>query len=452
MTDDSEIQYIRMTETPVNKLILSLGLPTVVSMLVTNIYNVADTYFVGTIGTSASGATGIVFSLMAILQAFGFMLGHGAGTNISAELGARNHKEACEFAATSFWLSILTGSIICILGLAFLSPLMRLLGSTETILPYARTYGFYILIAGPAFTSGCVMNNILRYEGKAVYAMFGLTSGGILNIFGDWLLVRKFNMGIAGAGLSTTISQYISMVILLLPYLQGKTQSNFNFQYFSKRKTIYKRILNNGMPSMIRQGMNALSTTVLNTYAGAFSDAAVAAISIDNRILNFLLCVALGIGQGFQPVSAFNYGAKIYSRVKKGFYFALKFGTVIMALAGVVAYIYAKPLITLFRDDPDVISIGVKTLRLQCTVIWLIPVSIYGNMLFQSIGRGKTATLLATFRSGLFLIPSVYILTKLYGLSGLQTCQMVAEVCSVIASWPFIRSFLNSLPPDCSDV
>ena len=213
-------QYKKMTETPVSKLITSLAVPTIISMLVTSIYNMADTYFVGTIGTSASGATGIVFGLMAILQAFGFMFGHGAGTNIAAQLGRKNVRAAREYASTSFWSSILAGFVIMGIGIAFMDPLMRLMGSTDTILPYARIYAYCILIAGPAMTSSCVMNNILRYEGKAFFDMIGLTAGGLLNIFGDFLLVRVFNLGIFGAGLSTTISQYISMGILLLPYLQ----------------------------------------------------------------------------------------------------------------------------------------------------------------------------------------------------------------------------------------
>ena len=234
-TQQIDEQYVRMTQTPVFRLILSLGLPTVISMLVTSIYNMADTYFVGTLGTSASGATGIVFGLMAILQAFGFMFGHGAGANIAQSLGNHDVHSAKTYASTSFWSSIGTGVLIGIFGLLFLDSLMTILGSTPTILPFARTYAIFILIAGPAMTSGCVMNNILRYEGKAFYAMIGLTSGGILNIFGDYLFVNVFHMGIAGAGLSTAISQYISMGILLMPYLRKQTQSSFHPKDFARK-------------------------------------------------------------------------------------------------------------------------------------------------------------------------------------------------------------------------
>lgn len=448
MEQDAEQQYNRMVKTPVSKLILSLSIPTIVSMLVTNIYNMADTYFVGTISTSASGATGIVFGLMAILQAFGFMFGHGAGSNISRRLGARDIEGARQYSAVSFYLSIFAGLIIMALGLAFINPFMRLLGSTETILPYARTYAFYILIAGPAFTSSCVMNNILRYEGKAFYAMVGLTTGGILNIFGDALLIRVFHMGIAGAGLSTAVSQYISAVILLLPYLQGKTQSRMGWSYFKPTREVTSNIIAVGMPSLMRQGLNSVSMMVLNTCAGGYGDAAVAAISIVNRIMNFLLCVSIGIGQGFQPVSAFNYGARIYSRVKNGFLFGLLLGTVIMTVLGFAGMFAGAQMVAFFRNDPEVIEIGIHAMHRQCLALWLEPLSVFGNMLFQSIGKAKVATFLAALRSGLVMIPAVLLLTALFGLSGLESAQAVSQVISALVSLPFIVAFLHHLPAD----
>ncbi len=445
---NSEQQYEKMSRTPVEKLILSLGLPTVVSMLVTNIYNMADTYFVGSIGTSASGATGIVFGLMAILQAFGFMFGHGAGSNISRRLGAHNVEEAREYASTSFYLSILFGLVIMVLGVCFMDPLMRILGSTDTILPYARVYAFYILIAGPAMTSGCVMNNILRYEGKAFYAMIGLTAGGILNIFGDALFIKEMNMGIAGAGLSTTISQYISMGILLIPYFKGQTESRFHPKYFTHRLEVVKNIITVGFPSLMRQGLTSVSAMVLNSSAGIYGDAAVAALSIVSRITNFLFCIAIGIGQGMQPVCAFSYGAKMYNRVKKGFFFSMKLGMVLMAALGVFGYLNASSLVTVFRDDLEVIAIGTGALKLQCLSLVLMPITLYGNMLFQSMGISRMATFLAALRSGLVLIPMILLLSYVFGLAGLEAAQAVSETVSAILTIPFLVSFIRKLPED----
>lgn len=441
-------QYKKMTETPVTKLILMLGIPTIISMLVTNIYNMADTYFVGTLGTSASGATGIVFGLMSVLQAFGFMFGHGAGSNISRKLGGHDIESARVYASTSFFGSIFAGLVIMIIGLVFMDPVMYLFGSTSTILPYARTYAFYILIAGPALTSSCVMNNILRYEGKAFYAMLGLTSGGILNMFMDALFVRKLNMGIAGAGLATAVSQYISWGILLLPYLQGKTQSQFHFKYITKDIHILNSIVSVGSPSLARQGLNSISTMVLNSCAGVYGDSAIAAISIVNRICNFLFCVATGIGQGFQPVSAFNYGAGIYSRVKKGFKATFIMGLIVMIALGVFGYTNATVLVRIFRDDIEVIQIGEKALRYQCLGLWLMPLTLYGNMLFQSIGKAKTALFLACLRSGFVLIPVLFITTHFFGIFGLEIAQAISEVLSSLITIPFIVIFLKNLPVD----
>lgn len=441
-------QYKKMTETPVTKLILMLGIPTIISMLVTNIYNMADTYFVGTLGTSASGATGIVFGLMSVLQAFGFMFGHGAGSNISRKLGGHDIESARVYASTSFFGSIFAGLVIMIIGLVFMDPVMYLFGSTSTILPYARTYAFYILIAGPALTSSCVMNNILRYEGKAFYAMLGLTSGGILNMFMDALFVRKLNMGIAGAGLATAVSQYISWGILLLPYFQGKTQSQFHFKYITKDIHVFNSIVSVGSPSLARQGLNSISTMVLNSCAGVYGDSAIAAISIVNRICNFLFCVATGIGQGFQPVSAFNYGAGIYSRVKKGFKATFIMGLIVMIALGVFGYTNATVLVRIFRDDIEVIQIGEKALRYQCLGLWLMPLTLYGNMLFQSIGKAKTALFLACLRSGFVLIPVLFITTHFFGIFGLEIAQAISEVLSSLITIPFIVIFLKNLPLD----
>lgn len=437
-----------MTETPVGKLIVTLGIPTIISMLVTSIYNMADTYFVGSISTAASGATGIVLGLMSILQAFGFMFGHGAGSNIARHLGNRDVAAAREYCSTSFWSSILAGLIVLVLGLSFMDPLMRLLGSTDTILPYARIYAFFILIAGPAMTSSCVLNNIMRYEGKAFFAMIGLTAGGVLNIFGDYVLVRIFHMGIAGAGLSTTVSQYISMIILMIPFLKGETQSRFNIKYFTHRWKCFTDIVTTGFPSMMRQGLNSISTMVLNSSAAVYGDAAVAAISIVTRIVNFLFCVAVGLGQGFQPVSAFNYGAKKYSRVKNGFWFAMRAGIALMGILAVAAFFNAEPFVRFFRDDPKVTEIGTAAMKWQCVSLVLMPVTMYGNMLFQSIGKAGAATFLASLRSGLVLIPVVLIFTHLWGLQGLEMAQAFSEIVSAVITMPFILVFMKSLPGD----
>jgi len=235
-----EKQYRKMTEEPVCRLIMKLGLPTTISMLITNVYNMVDTWFVSRLGTSAAGAVGIVFGLMAIIQAFGFMFGQGAGTNISRALGAHKKERARAFSATGFYLALFAGTAVSVFGILNLDGLCRLLGSTETILPYARIYAFYVLLSAPAMATGCVMNNILRYEGYASLAMVGLVSGGVLNMAGDAFFMFGLHMGVRGAALSTMISQYISFGILLYFLLCGKTQSSLSIRYFTKSKCLWK--------------------------------------------------------------------------------------------------------------------------------------------------------------------------------------------------------------------
>jgi putative MATE family efflux protein len=446
--ENEQIQYDKMTKTPVNRLVLTLGLPTTISMLVTNIYNMADTYFVSSLGTSASGATGVVFGLMAIIQAFGFMLGHGAGSNISRLLGGRHIENARKFSAISFYLSLFCGMMILVLGKLFQVPLMRLLGSTDSILPYAKEYSTYILIAAPAMASGCVMNNILRYEGKAAYAMIGLTSGGLLNIAGDYILIRICNMGIAGAGISTAVSQYISAGILLVPYLTGKVQSSFAWKYMACDREAIWKIVTVGLPSMMRQGLNSISVMMLNRCAAVYGDAAIAALSIVSRVINFMFCVGLGIGQGFQPVSAFNYGAKKYSRVKEAFRVTLIDSFVMLTIMSAFGAIFADSVIAIFRDDQKVIEIGTFALRMQCIALILMPISVMGNMLFQSIGKSGRATFLSSIRSGVAFIPILLLFSRMWGILGIQLAQPVADAFSALITIPFLSEFFKRLPED----
>ena len=445
MDESFRKQYERMANTPIHKLILTLAIPTIISMLVTNVYNMADTYFVSELGTSASGATGIVFGLMSIIQAFGFMFGHGAGSHISRLLGSREVETAKIYSSTGFYYSLLCGCAVAAAGLLFQTPLMKVLGSTDSILPYANAYSFFILLAAPAMTASCVMNNILRYEGKATYAMVGLTSGGLLNIFGDWLLVRKMQMGIAGAGISTAVSQYIGLIPLMLPFLSGRVESSLSIRYFSRKARTISSIVLVGMPSMMRQGLNSVSVMVLNLCASPFGDAAIAALSITSRIVNFMFCISVGIGQGFQPVSAFNYGARKFERVKSACVFTCTSCILLMSAAAVFGVMFARPLIALFREDPEVIQIGATALRLQSISMVLMPISLCGNMLFQSVGRAAEGTFLASIRSGVVFIPVLLVFSHFGGILGIQLAQPAADLMASAITVPFLLHFFREL-------
>lgn len=417
-------------------------------MLVTNIYNMADTYFVGTLGTSASGAVGVVFGLMAIIQACGFTFGHGAGSIISRSLGAKDNETASCVASAAFFTSIIAGSLITICGLVFSDLFLRLLGSTDTILPYARDYALWVLIASPLMTSSFVLNNILRYEGKASLAMIGLTTGGLLNILGDFVLIRIFDLGISGAGISTAVSQIISFSILLSMFLRGKTQSKLSVRNLRNGLPKLKQIIATGFPSLMRQGLSSISTMLLNNMAGIYGDPAVAAMTIVNRICFFIFAVGLGIGQGYQPVSAFNYGAKKFKRVKKGFFFTWGIGELFLSILAIIGLIFSDSLVGLFRNDPRVIEIGSFALKAQLIALFFQPLSICCNMTFQSVGKNKSATFLSALRSGVVFIPTLIILSKALGLTGVQISQTVADIGTFFISVPFMISFFRHLPKD----
>ena len=441
-------QYDKMTKQPVGSLVITLGIPTTISMLVTNIYNMVDTMFVGKLGTSASGAVGIVFGFMSILQAFGFLFGQGAGSIISRRLGNKDEDSASVVASTAFFSSMFMGLLIGILGTVFNTKMVYLLGSTDTILPYAKTYSLFIMAAAPFMTSTFTMNNILRFEGKASLSMVGLMTGAILNMVGDPILMFGLDMGIAGAGLSTAISQFVSFCVLLSMFLSGKTQSKLSVRKITREFNVLFDIVATGFPSLVRQGLQAVSTMILNQQARIYGDAAVAAMSIVSRISFFIFAVGLGIGQGFQPVCGFNYGARKFSRVKEAFSFTLVAGEVLLGMFAVAGLLFSNQAIAVFRDDAEVIAFGTPALRYQCMALFLNPLIVLSNMTLQSTGQRAWATFLSMMRSGLYLIPMIYILTYTMGARGIQLAQPVSDVLSFATALPVIVNFIRKLPED----
>ena len=437
MSADRMDKYTRMTQSPVPGLVCRLAAPTIISMLVTSFYNMADTYFVGKIeDVSATAAVGVVFSLMAIIQACGFFFGHGSGNFISRALGAHNDEDAEQMAATGFFSAMIAGAALAVAGLLFLRPLARLLGSTPTILPYAVDYMRYILIGAPWMMSSLVLNNQLRFQGSAVYGMVGITAGAVINIALDPLLIFVFGMGISGAALATIISQFVSFCLLLAGTQKGGNL-RVRFRNFRPCAKYYLAILNGGAPSLFRQGLNSVGTICLNSAAGVYGDVAVAAMSIVSRVVMFANSCVIGFGQGFQPVCGFNYGAKKYDRVKEAFWFSVKSATLFLCGAAVLAYAFAPNLIAIFRKgDTDVIDIGRVALRAQCFTFPLSAWLTMCNMEMQTIGKSVRASFLAMARQGLFFIPAVLILTRLLGLFGLEISQMVADIITFLVSIP----------------
>lgn len=439
-----EEKYRMMTEDPVPKLIGHLAVPTIISMMITSFYNMADTFFVGRIGTSATAAVGVAFPIMAIMQALGFFCGHGSGNSISRKLGAQKADEAKELAATGFFGGLLFGILVTVLGLLFLTPLAKILGSTDTILPFTKDYLGIILLGAPFMTSQFVLNNQLRFQGNAFYAMIGVTVGALLNIVLDPILIFTFNMGISGAALATVFSQLVSFAILLIGIrISGCIPIRVRNIRLSKERL--DEITGGGLPSLFRQGLASIATMTLNLGANPYGDAAIAAMSIVGRIAMFAGSALIGFGQGFQPVCGFNYGAKKYARVREAFSFCVKVSAVLLFIIAVIGFAMSDSLIGIFRDDPEVIRIGTLALRFQCLTFTLNGWIVFNNMMMQTIGKTFYASVLASARQGLFFIPAILILPHFCGILGIQSAQAAADILTVIITTILYRIVMKEI-------
>ena len=449
--DKQTQKFITMTQTPVKKLILKLGIPTIISMMITSLYNMADTFFVGQLSTvdpssatSATAAVGIAFPLMAIIQAFGFMFGHGSGNFISRALGSQKTDEAEKMAATGFFGALIAGCCISCLGLLFLEPLVRLLGSTDTILPFAKDYIRLILIGCPWMAAALVLNNQLRFQGNALFGMIGITSGGIINIILDPIFIFALGLGVKGAALATITSQLISFSILLV--MNRRSDSlKIHFKNFTPTPHYLAEMFKGGAPSLCRQGIGSINTAVLNNTAAAFGDPTIAAISIVNRIMMFANSIVIGLGQGFQPVCGFNYGAKKYARVREGFFFCVKCTTIFLFIASALFIAFAPFLVSLFRDDPEVILIGAKTLRIHSVAFPLFGYMMASSMMLQTTAQTFQASFLALARQGLYFMPLLLIFTPFLGLFGIQLAMPIADVLAFITAVVFQAKMLKKM-------
>ena len=439
----SEEQHHRMLHTPMPKLILSLAAPTVASQLISIIYNTADTYFVSQISTSASAAVGVVFSLQSIIQAYGFGVAMGASSLISLRLGEKRDREANGYASSGFFAEFVGGVLMLIFGLLFLEPLMRALGATETMLPHAKAYGRIILMGAPIMCCSFALNSILRSEGAATSAMIGLCSGGLLNIALDPLLIFTFGLGTAGAAIATVASQCVSFVILAAAFAKGKSIVSLRPRYISHRLRDYGQIIAVGFPTIARQGMASLASALLNLQAGVYGDAAVAALTISNKIYLLVRSIIIGIGQGFQPVAGYNYGAGDRKRTREAFTFATKLGTVVCIFAGCIIAVFAAPIMGWFRADEQVVSIGRTALLYACAVMPLMAYSTFVNQLYQCLGYKVPATVLASLRQGICYLPLIFLLPRLFGLPGVQATQPASDLLTFFICIPFQITFFR---------
>lgn len=433
-----------MTKTPVLKLVALLSLPTMTSQMITSIYNMADAFFVSKISTSASGAVSVTFAIQTIIQALGYGFATGAGSIISRRLGQKKTDEANAYMNSAFLSAFVAGILILVTFSVNLDGWLRLFGATETILPYAKDYVIYLLFAAPIMASSFVLNLALKAEGKATFTMIAMMTGGLLNLALDPLFILTFGLGIAGASIATLISQCTSFLIMFIFFIRGKSLLTLSPKYISKHFSCYKEIIVTGMPTVFRQGLACVSTTLLNLQVKPFGDSAIAAVGNANKVYMLLRNMLLGIGQGFQPVAGFNYGAGIKKRVKQSFWSAVFLGSCISIASALVALIFPEAIMSAFiPDDPEFIQIGSTMLRIMSVSLAFLAFSTFVNQLYQGLGFSKCATLLASCRQGIFFIPLILILPSHLGILGIQLTQCLADLLTVVFSIPFCIYFLK---------
>ncbi|MBD5460391.1 MAG: MATE family efflux transporter [Lachnospiraceae bacterium] len=444
---EEKVKYL--TTEPVPHLICQMAVPTIISMLVTSFYNMADTFFVGKIDTDSTAAVGVVFSIMALIQACGFFFGHGSGNYISRKLGAKEYEDANAMAACGFYCSFIAGLVLGILGLLFLEPLALLLGAIPDFMDQTKQYLGIILLGTPFMMSQLVLNNQLRFQGSASFAMVGIVTGAVVNIALDPIFIFVFQMGVSGAAAATVVSQLISFCLLWLESHKGGN-IKVKWKNFHPDFASLKEIFKGGLPSLCRQGLGSVATICLNRSAGMFAGEytvqAIAAMSVVTRITMFANSALIGFGQGFQPVCGMNYGAGKYDRVREGFWFCVKTALCFLVVVSVFGILFAEPLVTLFRkDDPDVIRIGTTALRLQCIAFPLSSFVVICNMYLQSIGKAAKASIVAASRQGIFFLPLIWILPYFMGLFGVQISQMISDICSFFLAVPLGISVLREM-------
>ena len=443
---NADAQYNKMVNTPVWKLITKLAIPTIISMLVTSLYNMADTFFVSQLGTEASAAVGIVFPIMSIIQACGFTLGMGSGSLVSIRLGQKRNEEASIICSTAFFAAFGVGILITCFGNLFSQALLSFAGADQSVLPFAKDYARYIFWGAPFMCASFVLNNDLRAEGKAFLSMIALTTGGILNMILDPIFIFTLGLGIRGAALCTLLTQFTSFWLLFQFYLRRKSICHISIKNVSKDIRVLGKVAATGLPSMARQGLVSIASIMLNKTAAGFGVSAVAAMAIVLKIIMFIASMMIGIGQGFSPVSGYNYGAKRYDRVRKAYVFLVISGACVMSVFAVLAVVFAPQIIRAFRDDPEVVAVGKVALRWQAAFLPLHALIVGTNMLMQSTRHIKQATFLSMNRQGVYFIPAILILPYFFGLFGVEISQAVADLLSTFTAIPYLIWFFRKLP------
>lgn len=437
--DNREQKARLMGEGDIAKILTKLAIPGIIAMLINAIYNVVDTMFVGQLqNTSAIAAVAIAFPLFMLIAAVGQMFGVGAASYISRLLGENNKKQADKTSSTTFFTALAFGIIFTIIGLLYMENILRFFGASDTVLTYAYDYGI-ILMTGSVFTIlNMTMNNMIRAEGNAKYSMFAISLGAVINIILDPIIMFRFGMGVKGAALATVIAQFISTIFLISYYLFGKSYVKISVKGFKPSLNIYNEMLRIGSATFARQALASLAMGLINTAAKPYGDAAVASMGVSLRVFTIAIFVVLGYCQGFQPIAGYNYGAKKYRRLREAIKVSFIRLTVFSSVCAFIFLVFAEKIIMGFSSDPEVIKIGTDILRAMSILLPFMGFQQLYAALYQALGKGTEAMILSISRQGIFLIPAILILPKIFNLNGVIFAQPLADLCTII-----ITAFLS---------
>lgn len=432
---DPEARYRLMTTEKVPKLIISMAIPAIISQIVSSLYSLADTYFVSSIGTAATAAPGVAFPILLIIQAISLMFAVGAGSLASRQLGAMDTEEANKTVSTAFFLSVFIGTILGIFCLIFLEPIMILCGASDTILPYACDYAFWIILATPFYSASFVLSFVIRQEGNVRLATIGTIAGAVVNCVLDPLFIFTFNMGIVGAAVATSLSQIVSFTIMFVHIIRGKCVLKLAWKYFSPKWKRLWEICKVGAPNLFQSALLVVGQIMLNNAAVAYGDAPLAGMNVVTKVSNIIVLSLNGFGQGFQPMCGYCYGAKLYKRIREGLWFTLKVGLTIIVILSLVCFIFAPEIIALFRaDDPAVIEVGSKIMRAHMVVMPLYTVTVVASMMFLSCGKALKATVVTLARNGIVFIPLIMVMPSLFKLNGVIWAQPISDAITFVIS------------------
>ncbi|EOS71929.1 MATE efflux family protein [Lachnospiraceae bacterium MD308] len=418
---------------PIPKALMAMGIPTMLGMMVNAVYNLVDAYFVGGLGTSQMGAISVVYPLGQVVVGLGLLFGNGASSYLSRLLGKGDKEKANQVASTALYGSVTAGAVMIILSMIFLRPILKLLGATDSIMPYAVTYAGIYIISCIFNVFNVTMNNIVTSEGAAKTTMCALMTGAILNIGLDPLFIYVFDMGVAGAAIATAISQIVSTSVYLVFVRKKKSIYRFKIKNCSFTKEIMSEIFKIGIPTLVFQILTSLSISLVNTRAMAYGDSVIAGMGAVTRIVSMGSLMVFGFIKGFQPIAGYSYGAKKFDRLQEAIKTSILWSTVFCAIYGLILAIFSERIISQFtKDDLEMIQAGTQSLSINGISFILFGFYTVYSSLFLALGKGLAGFILGACRQGICFVPVILILSALWGINGILYVQPIADVLSAI--------------------